>query len=233
MPRYKQRGHQKVSPDKVASDARSKTRSKAIVPLTSTTVNVEPKRPARVKARPVTLGKGESSWTKRRVQSLSPRQQALYHRAIRVLGSVRRGRVSLNLAAQGYRRDYKGELKKIDKPIDVRTVLRRFPNDFKKAKGSPLWKTTSSDKHVRKMRGIDFFGTRDVVVNNSREAEQQREYLNAVRRFLRGDQDNLDDWKGKKIGGLDLITDGEELQNLALAGALEDLEANYSREGVA
>jgi hypothetical protein len=58
-------------------------------------------------------------------------------------------------------------------------------------------------------------GPIDIEVRGSKEASRAARYKAAVNRFLRGDLKALDRWKGKKIAGIELITDPETLKGLA------------------
>jgi hypothetical protein len=71
-------------------------------------------------------------------------------------------------------------------------------------------------------------GTSPVAVLGSKQATQLGEYMSAVGKYLRtGNTEGLSAFKGKSIGGHDLITDPEVLNVLAEAGSLQ-LEEIYA-----
>jgi hypothetical protein len=63
-------------------------------------------------------------------------------------------------------------------------------------------------------------GPREVSVRGSKTASRFAKYKADVNRFLRGDRDALSAWHGKKIAGIELITAGSTLKNLADKGLL-------------
>lgn len=152
------------------------------------------------------------TWRSRDLDNLTPRQRGVYTRAIEVLGTVRRGK-SLSAGAN-------------DLGITPATVLRYFPHDFSKGKGSRRWVANKSDRHVRLVRDIGPDGMRRIRVHGSREASQQSLFLNDVRKAItKNDPSALARWHGKKIGGRMLMTSFRRLIALAKSGDLsfEDL----------
>ena len=63
-------------------------------------------------------------------------------------------------------------------------------------------------------------GPMEITVGGSKPASQFAKYKAAVNRFLRGDKDAMAPWHGKKIAGVELITSGSTLKNLADKGLL-------------
>lgn len=160
---------------------------------------------ARVRPEPKT-------WRSRDFDNLTPRQRGIYTRAIEVLGTVRRGK-SLSEGAN-------------DLGITPATVLRYFPHDFSKAKGSRRWVANKSDRHIRLVRDIGPDGMTRIRVRGSREASQQSLFLNDVRKAItKNDPTIIARWDDKRIGGRKLMTSFRRLMALAQSGDLsfEDL----------
>jgi hypothetical protein len=152
------------------------------------------------------------TWRSRDFDNLTPRQRGIYTRAIEVLGTVRRGK-SLSEGAN-------------DLGITPATVLRYFPHDFSKAKGSRRWVANKSDRHVRLVRDIGPDGMTRIRVRGSREASQQSLFLNDVRKAItKNDPTIIARWDNKRIGGRKLMTSFRRLMALAQSGDLsfEDL----------
>jgi hypothetical protein len=63
-------------------------------------------------------------------------------------------------------------------------------------------------------------GPREIEVRGSEAASEVARYKAAVNRFLRGDRNALADWRERKIGGVELITDEEALIDQADKGLL-------------
>lgn len=61
-------------------------------------------------------------------------------------------------------------------------------------------------------------GPMEIAVRGSKTATQFARYKAAVNRYLRGDRDAMADWHGKRIGGIELVTSGSALKNLAEKG---------------
>ena len=73
-------------------------------------------------------------------------------------------------------------------------------------------------------KATDFFATCkfrvlngpiDITARGSKQAKEISSYKAAVNRFLAGDPDALTPWHGKKIAGIELITEKEILKSLA------------------
>jgi hypothetical protein len=63
-------------------------------------------------------------------------------------------------------------------------------------------------------------GPIDIEVHGSRAATEVAKYKNAVTRFLRGDRHALASWRGKKIQGIEFVTDGNVLADQVDKGLL-------------
>jgi len=64
-------------------------------------------------------------------------------------------------------------------------------------------------------------GYEPFLLLGTKDTARQSNYLNDVKRALRGDGAVLDKWKDKKIGGRQLITDMKVLTRLADEGKLD------------
>jgi hypothetical protein len=146
-------------------------------------------------------------WTLRRFDSLSDEQRDIYFRAKRVIDDVRSGK-SFSQALR-------------DNKTTSPTVFRYFPEDFTKSKGARHWTVSSSDKHVNEGAIIGENGLEPFRVRGSKEISQLGTYLNDVKRALANEASALDKWRGKKIGGRELITDLDTLMDMAREGKLD------------
>jgi len=81
-------------------------------------------------------------------------------------------------------------------------------------------RATKSDRFVRYLQIPGLHGPVEIKARGSKEATQAAKYKAAVNRFLRGDLNSLVPWRGKKIAGIDLITDRQTLKGLAQAERL-------------
>jgi len=63
-------------------------------------------------------------------------------------------------------------------------------------------------------------GAIEITAHGSREATEIARYKAAVNRFLAGDSKALAPWHGRKIAGVELITDGRTLKDLTQNDAL-------------
>jgi hypothetical protein len=195
----KQRGRQKVTLAKVASNAHKSRIRSSIVRGHRSRVN------ARLRKDRVTPS--STSWTLRRFNSLSEEQRDTYFRAKRVIDDVRSG-TSTSQAARTNK-------------TTLVTVSRYFPGDFSKKKGSRRWMVSPSDKHPNQVQWLGKNGYEDFVLRGSRDVSRLGTYLNDVKRALRGDWTALDKWQGRKIGGRVLITDAKTLTALGDEGKLD------------
>jgi hypothetical protein len=74
---------------------------------------------------------------------------------------------------------------------------------------------------------LGFDGYRPVVVRSSKQAHLAAEHLVAVGRFLRtGDTEWLKPFAGRRVGGVELLTDPDRLYELADADLVK-LDALY------
>jgi hypothetical protein len=152
-------------------------------------------------------GKAAFSWTIRRFNALTPAEKEDYFRVKHAIREVREGK-SLSLAVR--------ELK-----TTVKHARELFPADFFKAKGSRRWSVSKSDNHVNQLPTIGDKGIQVELVRGSRNASQWGRYWNDAHKAVRdNDPLILEKWRNKKIGDRSLVTDLNELIEMANAGAL-------------
>lgn len=141
------------------------------------------------------------------VVSLSLRSQGARDRALHVLAAMRRDpNLSLTHAAklEGVKRE---------------TVRKYFPSALKESQGK--FRTTKSDRYTATLYIPDAQGHSVAVkTRSSKEREALSQYLRDLGRYLGGKRDALAPWRGKKIAGVELVTDGRTLATIepALSG---------------
>jgi hypothetical protein len=109
--------------------------------------------------------------------------------------------------------------------IDPRTVLKRLPEEFRKLHGHwvPAHK---ADRLPRRMLLLDDKGRRPGLVRGSKAASLLGRYNAALSKFFSankkyaGNESLLKPFRGKRVGGLELLTDPKKLLELAEAGEL-------------
>jgi len=81
---------------------------------------------------------------------------------------------------------------------------------------------TRSDTLRRDLTVLGSEGYEPVVVRSSKRAQVASEHLVAVGRFLRtGDKEWLNPFVGKRVGGVELLTDPDRLQRIANADLMK------------
>jgi hypothetical protein len=142
--------------------------------------------------------------------------QLARQRALAVLARMRRGE-SLSQAARL-------------EHTRARTVLKFIGKQLKR-KGLGRYSATRGDTLKRDLNVLGFDGYEPVVVRSSKQARLAGRHLVAVGRFLRtGDADWLKPFIGKRVGGVELLTDPDRLQILADADLVK-LDALYRNNG--
>jgi len=138
------------------------------------------------------------------VGSLRERSQAARDRALHVLADMRHDpNLSLTHAAklQG---------------IKPGTVKKYFPSALKEAQRK--FQVTKSDRYAATLYVPDVLGNAVAVkTHSSKERERLGRYLRDLGRYLRGNRDALAEWQGKKIAGVELVTDGRTLATIEAA----------------
>jgi hypothetical protein len=132
---------------------------------------------------------------------LSERSFAARDRAMHVLGDMRHG-ASLSRAAR-------------DHGVSVRTIRRYVGGALLQERAGGRIRATKSDRFVRYLQLPGRLGPIEQRVRGSRQASEAARYKAALNRRLRGDRGALAPWHGKKIAGIELITDAATLKSLA------------------
>ena len=133
----------------------------------------------------------------RKSELLHPSNSAARERALRALAAMRRG-YTLSRAAR-------------DNGVTVRTIKRYVGPALVQDRPGGRIRTTKSDRLVRYLQIPGLDGPRDITVRGSKAASQFANYKAAINRLLRGDRDAMAAWHGKKIAGIELITDTKTL----------------------
>lgn len=123
----------------------------------------------------------------------SQRETQARTRALHALAAMRRG-ASISLAAR-------------DNGVTPRTVKRYAGSALVQDRPGGRIRATKSDRLVRYLQIPGPDGPRDVSVRGSKAASQFANYKAAINRLLRGDRNAMAAWHGKKIAGIELITD--------------------------
>jgi len=135
------------------------------------------------------------------VSRSSQRSDAARDRAIRALWDIRHG-ASPSQAAR-------------DNEVTTRTIKKYVGSALLQDRPGGRIRATKSDRYVRYLQIPGPHGPIDITAHGSKEASEIARYKAAVNRFLRGERNALAEWHGKKIAGVDLITAGRTLKDLA------------------
>jgi hypothetical protein len=134
------------------------------------------------------------------VPAKSDRNSSARDRALHVWRDMRRG-TSLSVAARsngiklGTARKYLGSALRQDRP------------------GGRIY-ATKKHRLVTYLQIPGQHGPIEITAHGSRKASEIARYKAAVNRFLAGDTNALAPWHGRKIAGIELITDGRTLKGL-------------------
>lgn len=102
-----------------------------------------------------------------------------------------------------------------------RTVRKLVGKQLKRG-ASGRYSATRGDTLRRNLNVLGFDGFVPVVVRSSKQAQLDSQHLSAVGRFLRtGDTELLKPFVGKRVGGVELLTDPDRLRELADAGLVK------------
>jgi len=108
----------------------------------------------------------------------------------------------------------------------TRTVLKLVGKQLKRGI-SRRYSATRGDTLRRDLSVLGSEGYVAVTVRSWKQAQLASEHLNGVGRFLRtGDSEWLKPFVGKRVGGVELLTDPDRLRELADAGLVK-LDALY------
>lgn len=132
---------------------------------------------------------------------LPARSFAARDRALHALGDMRHG-ASPSQAAR-------------DNGVTVRTIKKYVGGAILQDRPGGRLRASKTDRLVRYVQIPGPFGPVEIKVRGSKQATDAAKYDAAVNRYLRGDLKALAPWHGKKIGGVELITEGPAVKGLA------------------
>lgn len=122
---------------------------------------------------------------------------AARERALRALGAIRRG-YTLTKAAR-------------DNGVTVRTIKRYVGSALVQDRPGGRIRAVKSDRLVRYLQIPGPDGPREITVRGSKTASQFANYKAAINRLLAGDRNAMEKWHGRRIAGIELITDTKTL----------------------
>ena len=112
-----------------------------------------------------------------------------------------------------------------------RSVVRIVGKQLRRS-ASGRYSATSADNLRRDLNVLGFDGYVPVTVRSSKQAQLASEHLIAVGRFLMtGDAEWLKPFVGKRVGGVELLTDPDRLQMIGDAGFKLDSLYRQQRGG--
>lgn len=132
---------------------------------------------------------------------LSERSAAARDRAFHALADMRHGS-SPRQAAR-------------DNGVTVRTLKKYLGSALLQDRPGGRIRVTKSDRLVRYLQIPGKNGPIEIRVQGSKQASDTAKFNAAVNRYLSGDLDALAPWHGRKIGGVELMTEGPALKGLA------------------
>ncbi|MGB6481995.1 MAG: hypothetical protein WBE86_00755 [Candidatus Acidiferrales bacterium] len=112
--------------------------------------------------------------------------------------------------------------------VKPETLKKYFPSALEKTKGK--FRATKSDRYTTTLYVPDASGGSVAIkTRSSKDREALGQYLRDLGRYLRGDRDALSRWHGKKIAGIELVTDEGSI--IAMEPALSDFALYRSFNG--
>jgi hypothetical protein len=134
------------------------------------------------------------------------RQAQARERALRALSAMKRG-VSISRAAR-------------ENGVTPRTIKRYAGGALIQDRPGGRIRTSKTDRLVRYLQIPGPNGPIEITVQGSKAASEVARYKAAVNRALAGDRNALAEWRGRKIAGVQLITDAKVLADQADKGLL-------------
>jgi len=125
------------------------------------------------------------------------RSNAARERALKALWAMRQGD-SLSKAAR-------------DNGVTIRTIKRYVGTALVQNRPGGRISATKNDRLVRYLQIPGPDGPREISVRGSKRASEFAQYKAAINRLLRGDRNAMAAWHGRKIAGIELITDTKTL----------------------
>src|SRR4051794_31924852 len=109
--------------------------------------------------------------------------------------------------------------------VKPETVKRYFSSALKKSNGR--LQATRSDRYAATLYIPDTEGNPVAVkTRSSKDREALGQYLRDLGRYLRGDRDALTKWRGRKIAGVELVTDERAI--IRMEPALSDFSLYHA-----
>jgi hypothetical protein len=97
--------------------------------------------------------------------------------------------------------------------VKPETVKKYFPAALKKTNGK--FQVTKSDRYGATLYVPDAKGNEvPVKTRSSRERKQLGQYFRDLGRYTRGQRGALSKWQGKKIAGIELVTDARAIASI-------------------
>lgn len=148
---------------------------------------------------------------------LSPRQQEVRVRCLAAINRVRRGESkSLSAAARAEK-------------TTVPTIRELVPAAITQARPGGRIRVRTSDRYSAKVQVLTNEGALSRTARGSRQRELAGRHRATVIRVLRGKEppSALEQFRGKKVGGHELISDFALLSSFAQAGIIGQLDSLY------
>jgi hypothetical protein len=128
------------------------------------------------------------------VSSMPERSLSARNRGLHAIAAMRHD-PTLSLSHAAKLQGVKGE-----------TIKKYFPSVLRKLNGK--FRVARSDRYTATLYIPDAQGNAiPVKTRSSRDREQLGKYLRDLGRYLRGNRDALEKWKGRKVGGVELVTE--------------------------
>jgi hypothetical protein len=102
-----------------------------------------------------------------------------------------------------------------DRGVTTRTIKKYVGSALLQDRPGGRIRPTRSDRFIRYLQIPGPDGPVEIRAHGSKEATEVARYKAAVNRFLGGDRKALAPWRGKKIAGVQLVTDRKTLKGLA------------------
>ena len=143
----------------------------------------------------------------RAVASLSRSERQARERALRAVNRMRREGLSVAQAAR--------------QEGTTRNTIMRHAGSAVESRGGRM-RAKPADRLTRRMNVLGPQGLTTVTVRGSRQATVIAEHWNAIRRYVNsGDDSELRRFYGRTVGGVELESDPDVIDQLAAVGALD------------
>ena len=152
-----------------------------------------------------------------RSRRLTPRQQEEKVKCLAAINRIRRGEartVSAAARAEG---------------TTVKAIRALVPKAITQDRPGGRIRVTASDRYSAKVQILTNEGALTTTARGSRERELAGQHRATVQRVLRGlePKSALERYRGKKVGGHELISDYAQLSSFAQAGVVGQLDTLY------